>query len=533
MARLHAGGVPGPDRLDQAKRADGGGVAGVPSAARGADQPGDRAGAFVVDKTVERYHHPAYQKLGSRYRRVVLAVRRTVRENGRENPRDLPLVTGQDGPARWRQAHAAAMAPLLKRRKPDHDKYALPAGAVLRPASSRGPPSLASGDRLRHAGPAAMTGTCTQPAPPEAHSGMLRRGWVGVAQLVAVAVILIGAAAAIYGERATLRQGLDFFPHLRGGWVLAAAGAEFLSMMAFGQLERVLLQAAGARLTLRSVLATASNANAIAISVPVAGSGIATAYAIRDFRRAGADVGQASVVLTLAGVLSTVTFAILAALGAALSGNTAAALLGLAGSVACAGVAVALVMSLRFPRFRARLVTLADQVVRIVRRVTRGRPRRDVAAQISSALERAGDLRLSSLALAQAFAYAMVNWVADICCLSCAVHAVGVALPVTKILLIWSAGAGAASLSPVPGGIGIVDIVLIAAFAGAGVPTAAAVAATLLYRLLSFKICGTMAWFAYHAWQRRRAAAAPALASAAPPSSRRPTQLPTQQETVT
>ncbi|MBV9092552.1 MAG: flippase-like domain-containing protein [Streptosporangiaceae bacterium] len=378
-----------------------------------------------------------------------------------------------------------------------------------------------------------MTGTRTQPAPPEAHSGMLRRGWVGVAQLVAIAVIVIGAAAAIYGERATLRQGLDFFPHLRGGWVLAAAGAELLSMMAFGQLERVLLQAAGARLTLRSVLATASNANAIAISVPVAGSGIATAYAIRDFRRAGADVGQASVALTLAGALSTVAFAILAALGAALSGNTAAALLGLAGSLACAGVAVALVMSLRFPRFRARLITLANRAVRIVRRATRGRPRRDVAAQISSALERAGDLRLSSLALAQAFAYALVNWAADICCLACAVHAVGAALPVTKILLIWSAGAGAASLSPVPGGIGIVDIVLIAAFAGVGVHTAAAVAATLLYRLLSFKICGTMAWFVYHSWQQRRAAAAPARASAVPQYLRRPRDCQHSKKTVT
>jgi putative heme transporter len=374
-----------------------------------------------------------------------------------------------------------------------------------------------------------MTATRTQPVPTHAASGVLRRGWVGVAQLVAISAIIIGAAAAIYGERATLRQGLEFFPHLRVGWILAAAGAQVVSMIAFGLLERVLLQAAGARLTLRSVLATASNANAIAISVPVAGSGIATAYAIRDFRRAGADVGQASVALTLAGVLSTVTFAILAALGAALSGNTAAALLGLAGSLACAGVAVALVMSVRFPRFRARLVTLAERVVQIVRRGTRGRPRRDVAAQISSTLERAGDLRLSSLALAQAFAYALVNWAADICCLSCAVHAVGVALPGTKILLIWSAGAGAASLSPVPGGIGIVDIVLIAAFAGAGVHTAAAVAATLLYRLLSFKICMTMAWFFYHSWQRR-AAAAPALASAAPPRPGRPTQLPIQQE---
>ena len=39
--------------------------------------------------------------------------------------------------------------------------------------------------------------------------------------------------------------------HIRVSWVLAGARAEFGSMAAFGQLERVLLRAAGARLALR------------------------------------------------------------------------------------------------------------------------------------------------------------------------------------------------------------------------------------------------------------------------------------------
>ena len=50
--------------------------------------------------------------------------------------------------------------------------------------------------------------------------------------------------------------------------MLAGAAAEFGSAAAFGHLERVLLRAAGARLALRSVLATAYNANALAVSVP-------------------------------------------------------------------------------------------------------------------------------------------------------------------------------------------------------------------------------------------------------------------------
>jgi uncharacterized membrane protein YbhN (UPF0104 family) len=353
-----------------------------------------------------------------------------------------------------------------------------------------------------------QTGTPTVPASaPQQPVALLRGGWMGVAQLVAIVAVVAGAGVAIYAERAVLRQGLGGLAHTRVSWVLAGAAAEFGSMAAFGQLERVLLRAAGARLALRSVLATAYSANAISISVPVVGSGIAATYAFREFRRGGADVEQVSVALAIAGTFSTVAFAIFATAGVAMTGKPGAAAVGLAGSLAGAGIAVALVMSLRLARFRAWLGTLADRVMRLARRVLRGRPRRDVTALLGATLERAGDLRLANRALAQAFACALANWAADVGCLICAMCALGVPVPWAKILVVWSAGAGAASLSPVPGGIGIVDIVLIAALASAGVHGPAAVAVTLLYRLLCFKIGMSVVWFAYHSWLRRRAAA--------------------------
>jgi uncharacterized membrane protein YbhN (UPF0104 family) len=353
-----------------------------------------------------------------------------------------------------------------------------------------------------------MTGAGTPPAlAPAPAPVLLRRGWTGVAQLAAIVAVVAGAGAAIYAERAMLGQGLRAMAGLRVGWILAGTAVEFGSMVAFSQLERVLLRAAGARLALRSALATAYNANAIAVSVPVVGSGIATAYAFREFRKDGADVEQVSAALAIAGVFSTVAFAILAAAGVAMTGAAGAAALGLAGSLAGAGMAVALVMSLRLAHFRAWLVRLVDRAVRLLRRCTCGRPRRDLAALLSVPLERAGGLRLGYRALGQAFGCAMANWAADAGCLVCAMFALGVPVPWAKILVVWSAGAGAASLSPVPGGIGIVDIVLIAALASAGVHGPAAVAVTLLYRLLCFKIGMSVVWFAYHSWLRRRAAA--------------------------
>ena len=51
------------------------------------------------------------------------------------------------------------------------------------------------------------TGTPATPAPAQP-AALLRRGWLGVAQLAAVVAVVVGAGVAIYAERAVLRQGL-------------------------------------------------------------------------------------------------------------------------------------------------------------------------------------------------------------------------------------------------------------------------------------------------------------------------------------
>ena len=152
-----------------------------------------------------------------------------------------------------------------------------------------------------------------------------RRAWISAAQVVAVAVITIGALAAIYAERATMREGFVVLRYTRGGWLLAGFNVELVSMVALAQLQRSLLWGVGAGHTLRSVLATAYSSNAISVMVPIVGSSIATAYAYRDFRRAGASPEHISVALTVAGVFSTVAFAVVAATGALITGYPAAA----------------------------------------------------------------------------------------------------------------------------------------------------------------------------------------------------------------
>jgi uncharacterized membrane protein YbhN (UPF0104 family) len=183
---------------------------------------------------------------------------------------------------------------------------------------------------------------------------------------------------------------------LRPRWLGFAAAAETVSMVAFALLEKGLLcsgRLTGRGLTLRSVLATAYRANAIAIMVPVAGSGMATAYAYREFRRRGIEPAHIVVALTVAGVCSTVTFAAVAAVAALLTGNVVAAVLAGAGGAAGAVAAGAVLLSLRYARTRGWLEAAAVLVLRTGRRIIRW-PRAEPAQFVADAVARVGAVRI-------------------------------------------------------------------------------------------------------------------------------------------
>ncbi len=112
-------------------------------------------------------------------------------------------------------------------------------------------------------------------------------------------------------------------------------------------------------------------------------------------------------------------------------------------------------------------------------------------------LERLGAYSLSRPSIMAAFVYALVNWAADVLCLAAAIVAIGSPVPWDKLVLVWSAGQAAASFSPAPYGIGLVDIALIIALHAARLPTPDAVAAVLYYRIITFKIVTTVLWMGY------------------------------------
>jgi putative heme transporter len=333
----------------------------------------------------------------------------------------------------------------------------------------------------------------------------VRKTWTSSVRTLTIIAVTVAAAAAVYSLRSTVGEGIHNVRHLHWGWVAAASLVEVLSMLALALLYRALLQASQARLTVTWILASSYTANAISIAVPVVGSGMASRLAYQQFREGGADPAAASLALTVAGIVSTVTLATVATAAAVLSGNPAASAGGLLAAVAMLAAAVTVAAELRSEKGRARLLRLIAVSLRCSQRVIR-RPKGDAQVLAQAVLASVQRLRLGAPALALVLLWGLVNWWADVACLAFALRAAGITgLSAGQILLVWTAGAGAASLSPTPAGIGAVEVAMVAVLAAAGIKGSLAVTAVLVYRVISLKGAVTIwALFYRYVYQRGR-----------------------------
>jgi uncharacterized membrane protein YbhN (UPF0104 family) len=331
---------------------------------------------------------------------------------------------------------------------------------------------------------------------------MTARRVAAIGRGVAAMAVVLGSAVAIYAERGLLRIGMDALWRARPGWIAAGVALECLSMAGFVLLQQHLLKAAGARPAITWLLATDYASNTIASGVPIVGSGMAAAVSLRQFRRHGVDPAARRLTLGLAGVISTLTFAAVAAAGAVLVGNAAGAGMGLLTGCGSAVAATLLFIAARSADGRARLASAAARLLRLAQRISR-RPSGDpdvIAARVAGPL---GSLQLKPWSIGYLLACGLINWAADAFCLAAAIAAVGAPVPWDKLLLAWSAGAGASTFSPTPFGLGVVEVTLITALDAAGISSPAAIGAVLLYRIMTFKIAGTLIWVLYPQLKRR------------------------------
>jgi pimeloyl-ACP methyl ester carboxylesterase/uncharacterized membrane protein YbhN (UPF0104 family) len=342
-------------------------------------------------------------------------------------------------------------------------------------------------------------------------SDLVRRvRWPGRAATAGVAVIAVavmaGAAAA---ERSRLAGSLTVLAHLRWIWLPVGVLLEATSMAAFAAMFRRLLTGGHVRPTRTSMLATIYTANAMSVSVPLAGPGLAAAYLFRRFTRLGAGVLLAGWALLAGGVIATVTWVLVLAVGGLASGHT----LALAITVPCVALVVIaaamIAVAARWPRLRAAPEKYLTQALKYGARLL-GWPATDPKLALRAWAGRLGARRISPASWALATGDALINWLADAGVLAVSILAVGAAVPWRDLLLVYLAGIGAQSLSLTPGGLAITEGAIGVALVASGLRVGPAVAAAVLYRLVSFWLVAAVGWLLLLVSRARRPAAASA-----------------------
>ncbi|SDT57206.1 lysylphosphatidylglycerol synthase transmembrane domain-containing protein [Actinoplanes derwentensis] len=106
---------------------------------------------------------------------------------------------------------------------------------------------------------------------------------------------------------------------------------------------------------------------------------------------------------------------------------------------------------------------------------------------------------------AAATAYALLNWLLDAACLwLCCLAIGGGTISAAQLLLAYCAGMAAGTITIVPGGLGIVDGALILGLLAGGMTTEPAIAAVVLYRLITLGFIIGVGWLSYLAIRRPR-----------------------------
>jgi hypothetical protein len=271
---------------------------------------------------------------------------------------------------------------------------------------------------------------------------------------------------------------------------------EFASWICLWNLDRIALGVSGWFAVACAQLA----GNALGRIVP----GAATPSTVVLLRRAGLDGGDAAAALTastglqIATALALPVLAVPAMLGGAPvdRGLVTAAYIGLAVVVLLIVVGVALFTTETPLRWVGRV---AQSVLNAT--VKRRHPVEGVAEELIA--DRDFIVNTIGRRWRAALVSAVGNTAFDYLALLCALRAVGASPRPSLVILAYASAELLAQVPLTPGGLGFVEAGLVGTLSLAGVPGASALAATLLYRLVSYWLPLPLGGIAYLAYRRR------------------------------
>jgi uncharacterized protein (TIRG00374 family) len=275
-------------------------------------------------------------------------------------------------------------------------------------------------------------------------------------------------------------------------WVLAAAVAALASMHSFAQIQRTLLKSAGVMVKQWRSESAFYAGNALSTTMP-GGPVLSATFVFRQQRLWGASPVVASWQLVMSGVLQVVGLALLGLAGAFLLGaskNPLSLIFTLGGFVAL------LVLGQSVASNPQQIDGIGIRVLSWFNSA-RGRPAdtgldkwREMLCQLES-------VSLSRRALGTAFSWSLFNWIADVACLAFAAYAAGGHPSLAGLTVAYAAARAVGSIPLMPGGLLVVEAVLVPGLVSSGMTLASAISAMLIYRLVSWIFISSIGWVVF------------------------------------
>jgi uncharacterized protein (TIRG00374 family) len=317
-------------------------------------------------------------------------------------------------------------------------------------------------------------------------SAHLLRGGVSVLTVAAFVVLVLG-------RRTALTRSLGRIGHPQWSWISLGVLLEASSMVTFAMMQRRLLRVGGRRVGTRPMMATTFAANALSVSVPVAGPELGAAFTFRRFKEQGADTSLAGWTLLVGGIASWFGAIFVLGAGGLLSGNVVVTGVTVLGGLLAVFAGLALWFGVGRTRLRLVVTRSAAWGIRCVSRFL-SRPVEDPTEAVNGWTEGLHSLRPSKAEWGKVGGLGLANWLTDIGVLAVSILALGGAVPWRSLLLIYGLATLIGSLGISPGGLGLVEGTLCLGLVSTGVPAVVALGAVLLYRLVSFWLVMATGW---------------------------------------
>ena len=275
-------------------------------------------------------------------------------------------------------------------------------------------------------------------------------------------------------------------------WVLAAVGAALASMHSFAQIQRTLLRSAGVDVKQWRSEAAFYAGNALTTTMP-GGPVLSATFIYRQQRLWGASPVVASWQLVMSGVLQVVGLALLGLGGAFLLGASNNPL----SLIFTLGGFVALLLLAQAVASRPDLIDgIGAKVLSWVNSV-RGKPADTGLDKWRETLEQLESVSLSRRDLTIAFGWSLFNWIADVACLAFAAYAAGGQPSLAGLTVAYAAARAVGSIPLMPGGLLVVEAVLVPGLVSSGMTLASAISAMLIYRLISWIFIAAIGWVVF------------------------------------